>query len=72
MLHDGQRLANPGENEDGFPQVVLPNANDAPAILSERLGHKTVAGLVAPYFTARSSWIRSSSRWGAGKERYRS
>ena len=37
----------PCQNAVGFPQVVLPNADDAPASFAERAGHKTVAGFVA-------------------------
>ncbi len=38
---------NPSENTGGLPQVVLPNADDAPAILAKSPGHETVAGVIA-------------------------
>ena len=49
-LHGSQHSANPSENADGFPQLVLPNTDDAPTLLAERAGYKTVAVLVAGEF----------------------
>jgi hypothetical protein len=45
-LHRSQHPANPGENASRFPQLVLPNAYDAPTVPAERAGHDTVANLI--------------------------
>ena len=39
-------LANPAKCIGGFPQIVLPDAEDAPTLAAEGAGHEAVAGLI--------------------------